>query len=392
VTLTSPYVNPAQNIWQEEPLGQLEHQLEFTLPDSLAAHEPPEARGLARDGVRLLVSRLEDDSISHARFRHFPDFLTSGDLVVVNTSATINASLEAWREGTDVRPGEPIELHLSTPWPEGLPNHWVVELRRPSTDGKTSPLLDAQPGERITLHPGATAMLLMPYRQPAEVVAERRVRLWVAEIRCREGVMAFAAKHGSPIRYRYVPDQWPLSYYQTVFATEPGSAEMPSAGRAFSRQIVERIERYGAGVVPLVLHTGVASLESKELPYPERYRVPAGTAAAVNRARARGSRVVAVGTTVVRALETVASPDGFVHPGEGWTDLVITPERGLYTVNAMLTGLHELRSSHLAILEALAGRHHLEIAYREALEQRYLWHEFGDVHLIMPCTSSEMYT
>jgi S-adenosylmethionine:tRNA ribosyltransferase-isomerase len=180
-----------------------------------------------------------------------------------------------------------------------------------------------------------------------------------------------------------VPGSWPLEYYQTVFATEPGSAEMPSAGRAFTQQIVERLERNGVEVVPLVLHTGVASLESKELPYPERYRIPAGTAAAVNRARARGNRVVAVGTTVVRALETVASPDGFVRSREGWTDLVVTPERGLYAVDAMLTGLHEPRSSHLAMLEALAGRHHIEVAYQEALDQKYLWHEFGDLHLIL---------
>jgi S-adenosylmethionine:tRNA ribosyltransferase-isomerase len=348
--------------------------------ESLAAHEPPEARGLPRDGVRLLISRIEDDGIGHARFRHFPDFLASGDVVVVNTSATINASLEGGRESAAGQPDEPIELHLSTPLPNRSPDQWVVELRHSSADGKTTPLLTARAGERLRLRSGAGALLLRPYG----VTAGRKARLWEAELDCPGGVMAFAATHGSPIRYQYVPGRWPLSYYQTVFATEPGSAEMPSAGRAFTKRIVERLERNGVEVVPLVLHTGVASLESKELPYPERYRVPAGTAAVVNRARARGSRVVAVGTTVVRALEAVASPDGFVRPGGGWTDLVITPERGLYTVNAILTGLHEPSSSHLAILEALAGRHHVELAYQEALDRQYLWHEFGDLHLILP--------
>ena len=169
-----------------------------------------------------------------------------------------------------------------------------------------------------------------------------------------------------------------------MFATEPGSAEMPSAGRAFTPRVVKRLERIGVRVVPLVLHTGVASLEADESPYPERFRVPVGTAEAVNQAHEAGHRVVAVGTTVVRALETVASLTGRVGQGEGWTDLVITPERGLYAVDAILTGLHEARSSHLAMLEALAGQRHVAVAYEAALENRYRWHEFGDLHLILP--------
>jgi S-adenosylmethionine:tRNA ribosyltransferase-isomerase len=357
-------------------------RLEFEVPDYLAAQEPPEARGLSRDGVRLMVTRVEDDGIGHARFRHFPEFLASGDVLVVNTSATINAALDAWREGAGGRPAEAIELHLSTPLPGGPSHHWVVELRRPTGQG-TTPLLTARRGERLRLPAGATATLLEPYLPHGLTVANPRVRLWVAELVLPSDVLEYAAGHGHPIRYKYVPGSWPLSYYQTVFATEPGSAEMPSAGRGFTQQMVERLERNGVEVLPLVLHTGVASLESKELPYPERYRVPAGTAIAVNRAHARGSRVVVVGTTVARALETVASPDGFVRPGEGWTDLVVTPERGLFTVDAILTGLHEPKSSHLAMLEALAGRDHIEVAYKEALEQKYLWHEFGDLHLIV---------
>jgi S-adenosylmethionine:tRNA ribosyltransferase-isomerase len=376
----------ANESWEEKSHPGLD-KFDFELSDALAAHEPAEARGLARDGVRLMVSRIERDSIGHARFRHFPDFLASGDVLVVNTSATMNAALDGWREGAGDRPGEPIVLHLSTPLPSGPDDRWVVELRRLAGDG-TAPLLTARPGERLRLSGGAGGTLVEPYIPrggPAPHYGQ--VRLWVAELVCPGGVMGFATRYGSPIRYKYVPDRWPLSYYQTVFATEPGSAEMPSAGRGFTREIIERLEQNGVGVVPLVLHTGVGSLESGELPYPERYRVPAGTAAAVNRARARGGRVVAVGTTVVRALETVASSDGFVRPREGWTDLVVTPERGLYAVDAMLTGLHQPRSSHLAMLETFAGRHHLEVAYQEALDQKYLWHEFGDLHLILPAHS-----
>lgn len=352
------------------------HGLAFELPDSLSAGEPPEARGLARDEVRLMVSRTSTDVIAHTRFREFADFLSAGDVLVVNASATINASLDAWR----LRPGgelaDRIELHLSSPVP-GEIGRWVVELRRPAPNG-TTPLLDARAGEAIILAAGAVARLVEPFGPRSE-----RVRLWVAELETPQDVMTFAERHGSPIRYSYVRERWPLASYQTVFATEPGSAEMPSAGRAFTREIVDRLDRKGVRVVPLVLHTGVASLESNEPPYPERYRVPAATADAVNRARRAGGRVVAVGTTVVRALETVASPDGRVRTGEGWTDLVITPERGVYVVDAMVTGFHEPRSSHLAMLEALAGARHVALAYRTALRCRYLWHEFGDVHLII---------
>jgi S-adenosylmethionine:tRNA ribosyltransferase-isomerase len=194
----------------------------------------------------------------------------------------------------------------------------------------------------------------------------------------------YLSRYGFPIRYSYVKQFWPISYYQTVYATEVGSAEMPSAGRPFTPELITDLVARGVQIVPLILHTGVASLESHEPPYEEYYRVPAETARAVNAARTVGRHVVAVGTTVVRALETVTDSRGITHPGEGWTHLVVTPEHGLRAVHALLTGLHEPRASHLAMLEALAGRVHLQITYAEALRERYLWHEFGDLHLILP--------
>jgi S-adenosylmethionine:tRNA ribosyltransferase-isomerase len=350
--------------------------------DILAAGEPPEARGLTRDGVRLLVSRDSGNLITHAHFRHFPDYLQRGDVVVVNTSATLNASLDAWLESREGRPDEPVEIHLSTPSPEGGEDGWVVELRRRTAEG-TVPLLTARAGDSLRLAGGGTATLFEPY--PARLRRLRSgVRLWIARFQVAAGVPAYAEEHGAPIRYSYVKRRWPLSYYQTIFATEPGSAEMPSAGRAFSPAVVQRLELVGVKLIPLVLHTGVASLETHESPYPEQFRVPAGTAEAVNQAHEEGHRVVAVGTTVVRALETVAFPNGRITAGEGWTDLVITPERGLYAVDALLTGFHEPTSSHLAILESLAGREHIALAYQAARENQYLWHEFGDLHLIRP--------
>ncbi len=351
--------------------------LEFQFTDELAAHEPPEVRGLARDQVRLMVSRASDDVITHTRFFDLPNFLDPGDVVVVNTSATINAALDAELESSDGTRSD-IVLHLSTPLSE---NQWVVELRQYSEKG-TSPLLDADAGALLRLPADASARLIEPYLPDSNAFLSGHVRLWIAELMLPDHPVTYTARYGMPIRYGYVPKPWPLSYYQTVFAGESGSAEMPSAGRGFTNERVERLRRKSVRIVPLILHTGVSSLESDEPPYPERYRVPELTAHAVNSARLRGARVVAVGTTVVRALETVADADGHVRSDHGWTDLVITPERGLRVVDAILTGLHEPKASHLSMLEALAGRDRLVLAYDAALRSHYLWHEFGDLHLI----------
>ncbi|MEP6730478.1 MAG: S-adenosylmethionine:tRNA ribosyltransferase-isomerase [bacterium] len=356
----------------------LHEPLTFDLPDELAANEPPEARGIARDGVRLMVSYTSDDAIIHTRFSHLPDYLESGDVLVVNTSATISAALDAVRHTHD-GPVNDVMLHLSAP----LSDHrWVVELRRLAhkTNG---PLLDANVGEHLTLPGGGEATLIEPYIAASQEVSTRHVRLWVAELRVPGDVMAYIARHGLPIRYGYVPREWPLAFYQTVFAREPGSAEMPSAGRAFTRATLEGLSEKGVRIAPLVLHTGVSSLEADEPPYPERYRVPEATAQLVNAARETGGRIVAVGTTAVRALETVVSDDGRVVAGSGWTDLVISPERELRVVDAMLTGFHPPKASHLWMLSALAGRDHLALAYEAAVQHRYRWHEFGDLHLIL---------
>ncbi|HEX8997994.1 MAG TPA: S-adenosylmethionine:tRNA ribosyltransferase-isomerase, partial [Ktedonobacterales bacterium] len=194
----------------------------------------------------------------------------------------------------------------------------------------------------------------------------------------------YLARYGFPIRYGYVPDSWPNSYYHTVYVTEMGSAEMPSAGRAFTQNLMASLVAQGILFAPLLLHTGVASLESHEPPYEEYYRVPTTTAQMLMAARAAGGRILAVGTTAVRALETVTDERGTIHPGEGWTNMVVTPARGVRAVDGLLTGLHEPRSSHLAMLETLVGRERLAATYAEAIRQRYLWHEFGDLHLMLP--------
>jgi S-adenosylmethionine:tRNA ribosyltransferase-isomerase len=356
----------------------VETPLDFTIGDELAAHEPPEVRGLARDQVRLMVSRKSDNVITHTRFFDFPDFINAGDVIVVNTSATFNAALDAERGSLDGERSD-IVLHLSTPISE---REWVVELREHSEKG-TTPLLNAEAGEIIHLPDDGTATLVEPYLPATTAFPGGPVRLWVASLSIPDHVMTYTARFGGPIRYGYVEKSWPLSFYQTIFAGESGSAEMPSAGRGFTHEMVERLKRNGAHIVPVTLHTGVSSLESHEPPYAERYRVPELTAKMVNAARADGARIVAVGTTVVRALETAVDAHGRVKSNSGWTDLVITPERGLRVVDAILTGFHEPKASHLSMLEALADRDHIALAYDAAIQNHYLWHEFGDLHLIV---------
>jgi S-adenosylmethionine:tRNA ribosyltransferase-isomerase len=340
----------------------------FDLPAALEAHQPPEARGLARDGVRLMVARRGDSTIEHGRFRDLPAFLAAGDLLVVNDSATLPAAIDA-----RLADGTAVELHAATRAPhlhDG--DWWVVELR---TAGGAAPFT-ARAGARVTMPGGAAAELVAPYAGGA--------RLWLARVDGDESLLDALRRHGRAIRYGYVPATWPLEAYQTVFAREPGSAEMPSAARPFTPGLVTRLVAAGVLVAPLTLHAGVSSPERHEAPYPERYTVPAPTARLVNAVRGWGGRVIAVGTTVVRALETVAAPDGTVAAGAGWTGLVVTSERGLRAVDGLLTGWHEPHASHLRLLEAAAGEPLLSRCYEEALARGYLWHEFGDSHLVLP--------
>jgi S-adenosylmethionine:tRNA ribosyltransferase-isomerase len=341
--------------------------------------------------VRLLVSDVARDTIEHAHFHDLPRWLSAGDVLVVNASRTLNAALPVRTES-----GEPFELHLSTQLPGGF---WSVELRRL---GPIASLPHREPlaGLTLRLPDDGRATLLAPY--PFVYTLDSRSRLWLAALQLPAPVYAYLDRHGVPIRYSYVPDPWPSSMYQTVFATEAeiesgmGSAEMPSAGRPFTPELLSRLAARGVEIAPLQLHTGVASLEDHEPPYEEFYRVTHDTADRVNAARRAGRRIIAVGTTAVRALETVTDPRGVTHPGEGWTNLVITRNRPLRAVNALITGLHEPRSTHLAILDRVIaaarqrdddhgahGSPHLARAYAEARRVGYLWHEFGDSHLIL---------
>jgi S-adenosylmethionine:tRNA ribosyltransferase-isomerase len=334
-----------------------------------AASQPPEARGLTRDGVRLLAAT--PDGLVHARFRDLPRFLAPGDLLVVNNSATLAAALPAQRAG-----GRAVTVHLSNQLDNGT---WLVELRQ----GQVTPrrLSDGVPGEVITLPGGGSVTLLQPYPDPAAT------RIWEAEVTTGDGpVHGYLARHGQPIRYSYVPGRWPLTAYQTVFAHSPGSAEMPSAARPFTADLVTRLIAAGVMLAPITLHTGVASLEAGEAPLPEWFEVPQPTADLVNLTRAAGRRVIAVGTTCTRALESAVDDagEGTVTARRGWTSLVLGPEHPARVVTGLITGWHEAGASHLALLEAVAGRTLVEASYREAEAAGYLWHEFGDSCLLLP--------
>ena len=343
-------------------------RLDFVLDPAHEAHEPPEATGRRRDHGRLLVSHGARPPVD-TRFDALGEFLDPGDLVAVNTSATVPAALDG-----RLPDGEPVAVHLSGELPGAV---WLVEVRRPS-EGSTQPRrVDESPDTTIgvDLLGGGRVNLLAPFADSA--------RLWVATLDLPAPVGRYLAHHGHAIRYRHVPRAWPIETYQTVFADEPGSAEMPSASRPFTEELVTRLVTRGIHFVPLLLHTGVSSLEGGERPYPERYRVPRDTAAMINAVRAGGGHVVAAGTTVVRALATVTDDHGVVHPGAGWTDVVVTGDTPMTAVDGLLTGWHEPESTHLWMLEAFADRAVLADAYARALELGYRWHEFGDSHLIL---------
>jgi S-adenosylmethionine:tRNA ribosyltransferase-isomerase len=335
--------------------------VDFELPPGLEASGPPEHR----DHVRLLVAR--PTGVQHAHFTDLGRHLEPGDLVVVNTSGTLSAAVAGVR--ADRRPAT---VHFASRLDDG---DWVVEVR-PSgpADG---PVPDLVAGERIELPHGVAVTIIEP--QPVG-----QHRLWRSRVSVEGGVLAYLSRAGRPIRYSYVSDELPAAAYQTVFAREPGSAEMPSAARPFTDRLVTELVTRGIVLAPILLHTGVSSPEAGEPPQPERFWVPAATARLVNATRSWGGRVVAVGTTVTRALESAAGADGLVRERSGWTDLVLGPDRPARIVDGLVTGWHAPGASHLQLLQAVAGAELVEAAYAAALYERYRWHEFGDSCLLLP--------
>ncbi|GAB3991686.1 S-adenosylmethionine:tRNA ribosyltransferase-isomerase [Nocardioides marmoraquaticus] len=342
-------------------------RVRFEAPEGAFAMSPPEARGLARDDVRLLVAR--DEGVAHARFRDLADHLAPGDLVVVNNSATVHGEVDALADG------RPVVLHAATRLPGG---DWVVELRSwPDADRA---VLDARPGTVVRV--GALDLVLRaPYPRDGSSPTGEGNRLWRARV---DGdLRSLLDRVGRPIAYGYLDRRYPLADYQSVFAHVPGSAEMASAGRPFTDALLTRLVARGVGVVPITLHTGVSSQEAGEGPQPEWYDVPPATARAITSARAAGGRVVAVGTTATRALES-AVVGGRVEASSGWTSRIVTPADPPAVVDGLVTGWHDAEASHLLLVEAVAGADLAQAAYDAAVAERYQWHEFGDSALLLP--------
>ncbi|NYG06865.1 S-adenosylmethionine:tRNA ribosyltransferase-isomerase [Phycicoccus badiiscoriae] len=345
----------------------------FDSPDDTTAPAPPEERGVARDAVRMLV--VTGQGVAHAHFRDLPAYLAPGDLVVVNNSATLAAEFDA-RAGAR----GPVVVHAAGRLDDGT---WVVELRTPPDASRA--VLDAAVGEVLDLPAGGRLTLLAPYPRDGSSPTGSGNRLWRAAVSGPRQLEQHLVRYGRPIAYGYLDRSYPLSAYQTVFASRPGSAEMPSAARPFSPELVTRLVATGIGVAAVTLHTGVSSQEAGEAPQPEWFEVSATVARLVNATRAGGGRVVAVGTTVTRALESaVDEGSGELTARSGWTTRVVSREDPPRTVDGLVTGWHNPEASHLLLVEAVAGRELTQRAYDEAARGGYLWHEFGDSALLLP--------
>jgi S-adenosylmethionine:tRNA ribosyltransferase-isomerase len=342
----------------------------FSSPDDRTATEPPELRGLSRDGVRLMVATPA--GIGHTIFSRLADHLRPGDVLIVNTSATMPGQLDG------IRDGSAVVVHIANRLPDGTR---VLELR--SAPNAAAPVLDGRVGERIGLAAGATVELIAPYPESGSSPTGHGNRLWRSRITLRKSLSSFLRRYARPISYGYLNDSFPISAYQTIFALHPGSAEMPSAARPFSAELVARLVSSGVIIAPITLHTGLSSQDAGEAPQPEWFEVSETTAQLVNTSRARGGRVIAVGTTATRAIESAAQPDGTVATVSGWTDLVISPERPVRAVDGLITGWHNPEASHLLLVESVAGAELTQRAYNAAVAERYLWHEFGDSGLLI---------
>jgi len=344
-------------------------ELDFARPRALQAAGPPERRGLERDEVRLLVSTGSTGrGHEHARFRDLPRFLAPGTLLVVNDSATLPASLPARHPSLG-----PLVANVSTRYGDGL---YLVELRRSAAEPGPLPV---EIGDGLDIA-GLPARLIAPH--------PGLPRLWF--VRVESDLRRAMERTGAPIRYGYLETPYPpIEAYQTLFARTPGSAEMPSAGRPFTPRVVDALRAGGIGIAGLTLHAGVSSHELEaddvedQILYAEPFAVPERTAEAVTAARREGRPVIAAGTTVVRALESAWDGER-VRAAAGFTRLLVHPGRPVRSVDGLLTGLHDPLASHLAMLYAIAPRELVREGYAEAVREKYLWHEFGDSHLLLP--------
>ncbi|MEM7375437.1 MAG: S-adenosylmethionine:tRNA ribosyltransferase-isomerase [Bacteroidota bacterium] len=342
--------------------------INFELPAHLACPLPTEQRHIQRDEVRLLVSNGSGD-LFHDHFSQLDHYLKPGDVLVVNTSATLPAAIPI-----HLADDSPAMLHLSTQFSE---TSWLVEIRA-IKDTQTIRWKGGKAGMRVDLPGGGHIELVSPFYNN-----KQWIHLWKAEFHLDRPITSYLDIHGHPIKYTQLDNPFPLSYYQTYFSEHPGSSEMPSAGRGFTSSLVRKLLRKGLRFAPILLHTGISSLEQGELPYPEYMEISALSANIIQEAKSTGNRIIAVGTTAIRALETASHVQGEIQAFRGMTEVYIHESYHMKIADGLLTGFHEPQASHLNMLLSIAGMQHIDQAYRAAIQAQYFWHQFGDLHLIL---------
>ncbi|MCC5803415.1 S-adenosylmethionine:tRNA ribosyltransferase-isomerase [Rossellomorea vietnamensis] len=332
----------------------------FQIPSRLNATTPIELQGLERDDVKLMVLDREYAKCEHTVFKNLPDFLHEGDVLVFNNSRTLPASLKGKQGNRNV----------------------LVRLSRKRSRNTWDALILGdvhQAGEPIDFPGGVSGHIKGPGSETPLVQLEFN--------KGDSELMDFIFKNGEPIRYEYISEPWPLDYYQNVYGSVPGSVEMASAGRAFTWRLLQALKEKGVGIVFILLHAGLSYYGNDRWPmpnhHPEDYRVSPEAVNEILHAKNRGKRVIAVGTTVVRALETVMTQHGQLQPAEGVTNLYISGDTSLQIVDGLITGLHEPEASHLNLLKAFMSEDKLRHAYQTALAKNYKWHEFGDMNIIL---------
>lgn len=328
----------------------------FTLPHELHAAFPPERRGVRRDHVRMMTIDRKSGKVIHDSFNHLADYVKPGDMIVLNNSRTIPAALRATIHSQE------IEVRLARCLSE--------------TSWEALVLLDnVEIGDCLRFSDELSAVVIDRKRDSPLLV----LRFSISGLSLFQHVYSL----GEPIRYEYIEESWDLHYYQNVYGTVPGSVELASAGRAFSWEMLLDLQKRGIQLSYLQLHTGLSYLNDNDQLSPkeniERYDIPQETMAAVLKTKASGGKVIAVGTTVVRALESAVSTG--ISSGE--TALYIDAAFPLEIVDGIITGFHEPEASHLDMLTAFISPEILFDAYGEAIREKYLWHEFGDINFII---------
>ncbi len=361
-----------------DPPGHDVGAYDYPLPPELIAQEPR----VPRDASRLLVLERATGAVSHRTFADLPELLRPGDLLVTNRSRVFPARLLGRREG-----GGDAEILLVR---RREPDVWDAMVR-PGRRLRAGTIVEVAPGFRIQVESP-------PAREPPadagtagrqRATPLRRVRLLLEELDADTAI----ERHGHvPLPpYIHRPDvPSDRERYQTVYAREPGSVAAPTAGLHFTAGLLDRLRERGVERAELVLHVGPGTFRPVEVDDvrehrvdPERFTIPAETAAAVDRARAEGRRVVAVGTTATRALESATDDTGRLRPGDGETGLVIVPGFRFRAADALVTNFHLPRSSLLLLVSAFAGRARVLAAYAEAVRERYRFYSYGDAMLVV---------